>query len=154
MTGYYGYELNWLGIILGALVPMLVGLVWYHPKVFGKAWMKSLNFTDKDVKGGNMPVIFGLAFLMALTLSYYFAMRYHAHGEDSNFIMHAAYHGFMTFGYVGAPVLVSNLLFERRNAAGILINLAYWFVAVMGIAIVVYALPGAEVPEPAAALLR
>ena len=41
-----------------------------------------------------------------------------------------------------------------KNAAGILINLAYWFVAVMGIAIVVYALPGAEVPEPAAALLR
>lgn len=154
MTGYYGYELNWLGIILGALVPMVVGFIWYHPKVFGKAWMKSLNFTEEDVQGGNMPVIFGLAFLMALTLSYYFAMRYHAHGEDSNFIMHAAYHGFMTFGYVGAPVLVSNLLFERRNAAGILINLAYWFVAVMGIAIVVYALPGAEVPEPAAALLR
>lgn len=146
--GYYGYELNWLGIVLGALVPMVLGFIWYHPKVFGKAWMKSLKFTDEDMKTGNMPVIFGLVFVMALTLSYYFAMRYHAHGEDSNMIGHAMYHGFMVFGYTGMPVLISNSLFQKNSAINIVINVAYWFVAVMGIAIVVYALPGAHIPPP------
>ena len=45
MTGYYGYELNWLGITLAALMPLLIGAIWYHPKTFGKAWMAILGFT-------------------------------------------------------------------------------------------------------------
>ena len=45
MIGYYGYELNWIGIVLAALTPTLIGAIWYHPKAFGKAWMESLGFT-------------------------------------------------------------------------------------------------------------
>jgi len=106
MTGYYGYELNWLGITLAALTPMLIGMIWYHPKAFGKAWMNSLGFSEEDLKKGNMAVTMGVTFLMSFTLAYYFAMRYHGHGDESSVIAHATYHGFMTFGYLGMPVLV------------------------------------------------
>ena len=84
MTGYYGYELNWIGIVLAALTPTLIGAIWYHPKAFGKAWMESLGFTEADLKRGNMAITLGISFLMSLTLAYYFAMRYHAHGEESS----------------------------------------------------------------------
>ena len=147
MTGYYGYELNWLGITLAALTPMLIGMIWYHPKAFGKAWMNSLGFSEEDLKKGNMAVTMGVTFLMSLTLAYYFAMRYHGHGDESSVIAHATYHGFMTFGYLGMPVLVTNLLFERRSWSGILVNVGYWFVAVMALVLVVHLMPGAEVPE-------
>ncbi|MCH1576478.1 MAG: DUF1761 domain-containing protein [Flavobacteriales bacterium] len=146
MTGYYGYELNWLGITLAALAPLLIGMIWYHPKAFGKPWMDSLGFTEDDLKKGNMAVTLAVAFLMSFTLAYYFAMRYHAHG-DNGVMAHAAYHGFMTFGYLGMPVLVTNLLFERRSWQGILINVGYWFLAVMALVLVVHLIPGAEVPE-------
>lgn len=152
MTGYYGYELNWLGIILAALVPLVIGFIWFHPKTFGKAWMESLGFSEEDLQQGSMAVTFGVTFLMSLTLAYYFAMRYHGHGEESSVLAHAAYHGFMTFGYVGMPVLVMNMLFERRTMKGMLITVAYWFVAVMAIALVVHLMPGAEVPETTALL--
>ncbi|MDA9864210.1 DUF1761 domain-containing protein [Flavobacteriales bacterium] len=146
MTGYYGYELNWLGIALAALAPLLIGMIWYHPKAFGKAWMDSLGFSEDDLKKGNMAVTLAVAFLMSFTLAYYFAMRYHAHG-DNGVMAHAAYHGFMTFGYLGMPVLVTNLLFERRSWQGILINVGYWFLAIMALVLVVHLIPGAEVPE-------
>lgn len=148
MTGYYGYELNWIGIVLAALTPTLIGAIWYHPKAFGKAWMESLGFTEADLKRGNMAIMLGVSFLMSLTLAYYFAMRYHAHGEESSVLGHAAYHGFMTFGYLGMPVLVMNLLFERRSWSGILVNVGYWFVAIMALVLVVHLLPGVEVPDP------
>ncbi len=148
MIGYYGYELNWIGIALAALTPTLIGAIWYHPKAFGKAWMESLGFTEADLKRGNMAITLGVSFLMSLTLAYYFAMRYHAHGEESSALGHAAYHGFMTFGYLGMPVLVMNLLFERRSWSGILVNVGYWFVAIMALVLVVHLLPGAEVPDP------
>ena len=147
MTGYYGYELNWLGITLAALVPLVIGAIWYHPKAFGTIWMKGLGYTEEDLRKGSIAATFGVTFLMSFTLAYYFAMRYHGHGEESSVLAHAAYHGMMTFGYIGMPVLVTNLLFERRSWNFILLNVAYWFLAVMAIVLVVHLLPGVEVPE-------
>lgn len=147
MTGYYGYELNWLGITLASLMPLLIGAIWYHPKTFGTIWMNSLGFTEEDLKKGSIAATFGVTFLMSFTLAYYFAMRYHGHGEESSVLAHAAYHGFMTFGYIGMPVLVTNLLFERRGWSGILVNVGYWFLAVIALVLVVHLMPGAEIPE-------
>ena len=147
MTGIYGYELNWLGITLAALMPLVIGAIWYHPKTFGTIWMNSLGFTEEDLKKGSIAATFGVTFLMSFTLAYYFAMRYHGHGEESSVLAHAAYHGFMTFGYIGMPVLVTNLLFERRSWSGILVNVGYWFLAVIALVLVVHLMPGAEIPE-------
>lgn len=62
-------EFNILVHLLAALVPMIVGFIWYHKSVFGTAWMNAAGMTDEKVKGGNMPVIFGLSFVMAFLLS-------------------------------------------------------------------------------------
>lgn len=62
-------QINWLVQLVAALVPMIVGFIWYNPKVFGNAWMKAAGMTDEKVKGGNMPVIFGVSFVMAFLFS-------------------------------------------------------------------------------------
>jgi hypothetical protein len=63
-------EINFLALIVAALVPMLLGFVWYHEKVFGKAWMAAAGMTDEKIKGGNMALIFGLSFLFSLMLAF------------------------------------------------------------------------------------
>ncbi|HMQ46045.1 MAG TPA: DUF1761 domain-containing protein [Saprospiraceae bacterium] len=55
-------------ILLAALVPLVVGAIWYNPKVLGNAWMKSCGFTEEDLKGANMILIFGLTYLFSLML--------------------------------------------------------------------------------------
>ncbi|MBP6311453.1 MAG: DUF1761 domain-containing protein [Flavobacteriales bacterium] len=63
-------EINWLIHIVAALVPMIVGFIWYNPSVFGTTWMNGVGLTEERIRTGNMPMIFGLSFLMALLLSF------------------------------------------------------------------------------------
>lgn len=57
-------------ILLTALIPLIVGAVYYHPKVVGTAWMRSNNFTAEDLEGANMALIFSLSFVMSILLAY------------------------------------------------------------------------------------
>ncbi len=60
---------NFLIIALAAFIPMIVGFIWYNPKVLGTAWMQASGMTPEKAKAGNMPLIFGLSFLFSLFLS-------------------------------------------------------------------------------------
>ena len=61
---------SYLAIVLAALIPMVLGYIWYHPKVLGTAWMNSLGITEEKLKEGNMGMIMGLAFSLALFLAW------------------------------------------------------------------------------------
>ena len=63
-------QVNWLVQLLAALIPLVIGFLWYNPKTFGNAWMRSADMTEEKVKGGNMPLIFGLTFLFSLLLAF------------------------------------------------------------------------------------
>ena len=60
---------NLLVLALAALVPMVIGFLWYGPKTFGNAWMKAAGVTEETMKGGNMVLIFGLSYLFSLMLA-------------------------------------------------------------------------------------
>lgn len=62
-------EFNFLIVAIAALIPMILGFIWYNPKVFGTAWMNACGFTTEDLKGGNMAVIFGVSFILSLMLA-------------------------------------------------------------------------------------
>jgi hypothetical protein len=62
-------EINFLAVLVAALVPTLIGFVWYHPKVVGTAWMKAADMTEEKMKGANMALIFGLSFFFSLMLA-------------------------------------------------------------------------------------
>ncbi|WP_109436573.1 DUF1761 domain-containing protein [Aquimarina sp. AU119] len=63
-------EFNFLIIALAALIPMILGFIWYNPKVFGTAWMNACGFTQEDLKGGNMALIFILSYVFSLFLAF------------------------------------------------------------------------------------
>ena len=52
--------MNPLSLLVAAVSALVVGFIWYNPKVFGNAWMKAAGMTDEQVKGGNMAKIFVL----------------------------------------------------------------------------------------------
>ncbi len=58
-------KLDFLTLALAALVPLVVGMIWYSKMLFGKAWMQSVNMTEEDGKGMNMPLVFGLVYLFS-----------------------------------------------------------------------------------------
>ncbi len=41
---------NHIFIFVAALVPVLLGIAWYHPNVFGKAWQKEAGITSEKAE--------------------------------------------------------------------------------------------------------
>jgi hypothetical protein len=60
---------NFLIILVAALVPMVLGFIWYNPKVFGAAWMRAAGMDEEKMKGANMAVVFGLSFFLSFMLA-------------------------------------------------------------------------------------
>jgi hypothetical protein len=151
--------INPIAIPIAAVAALVIGFLWYNPKVFGNAWMRASGMTEEKMKGGNMAVIFGFALLFAVLLaSLLMQITNHQWGalgmvggepetakESFNLFMkdygtayrtfkHGAFHGIL-FGIFGAlPIIGTNALFERKSAKYIFINVGYWIVtlAVMG----------------------
>jgi hypothetical protein len=62
-------QINWTILLLASIIPMIMGFIWYNPKVFGTAWMKESGVTMDSAKGANMPLIFGLSFLFSFMVA-------------------------------------------------------------------------------------
>jgi hypothetical protein len=62
-------QVNFLIILIAALVPIILGFIWYNPKTFGPAWMKAAEITEDKMKGANMALVFGLSFLFSFMLA-------------------------------------------------------------------------------------
>jgi hypothetical protein len=78
-------QINFVAVSVAALVPIIMGFIWYNPKTLGTAWMKAADMTEEKMKGANMAVVFGLSFvfsfLIALTMNF---ITIHQFGAQSS----------------------------------------------------------------------
>ena len=47
---------NMLVVALAALVPLVMGFLYYNPKVFGNAWMKAAGVTQEQIEKAIRPL--------------------------------------------------------------------------------------------------
>lgn len=142
---------NILFIIIAALIPMIVGFIWYSPKIFGNAWMEAAGMSKEKVEGGNMPVIFLVSFLLSILLAFgLFFLTMHqthvfsifienedafktfmdSHGDSYRTFKHGVFHGTIDGVLIALPILATNALFERKGFKYIAINSGYWILTI------------------------
>ncbi len=61
-------HMTWYIVPLSALIPMLIGFIWYNPKVFGTVWMQESGMTLEKARSANMAKTMGLALFFSLLL--------------------------------------------------------------------------------------
>lgn len=66
-------EVNFVAVLVAAIVNMAVGFVWYSPALFAKPWMKLVGKTEAELKKGGTPQLYLLTFLAALIEAYILA---------------------------------------------------------------------------------
>lgn len=63
-------EINFLVLAAATLIPLVVGFIWYNPKVLGTAWMKAAGVSPDAAQGANMGVIFGVTVLFSFFIAF------------------------------------------------------------------------------------
>lgn len=141
-----------------AVIPLLIGFIWYHPAVFGKAWMGLAGLDEEKLKAGNMALIFGFCILLSLILASYmpgqvihqmalqsmmmnepnmmtdpmanpdYHMMITKYGHTFRTFKHGAFHGALSAVFFALPILGINALFERKGAKYIFLHLGYWII--------------------------
>ncbi len=153
-------EINFITLLLAAIIPMITGFIWYSPKLFGNAWMKTIGLKKEDIEGGNMIKIFGLSYffsfllataLMPMVIHQWgvfstlgaptegvdlnaFNSFMESYGNNFRTFKHGAFHGVLMGIFFVLPVLGTNALFEQKSFKYIAINVGYWILtlALMG----------------------
>ena len=138
--------MNYLPIAVAALIPTIVGMIYYNPKVFGNAWMDSLGKTAEELQEGfNMALatIIGLvmSFLLAFAINIVTENVHKTVNEAGELVLnsthtfgHGAFHGVLFALLIVVPTFVTNGMYERKSWKNVFINCGYWIItmALMG----------------------
>jgi Protein of unknown function (DUF1761) len=149
---------NFIAVFSSALVTLIIGMIWYNPKVFGTIWMREAGLTEEELKKGSMIKIFGLTLFYSIlfattmpmitihqmgalgmvggpTLAETAKPTYVAfladYGDAYRTFRHGALHGTMTGLFFALPIIAINGLFERKSWKYIAIHAGYWIIVMM-----------------------
>ena len=149
-------EINWMAILLASLSTLVLGFIWYNPKVFGNIWMKEAGLTLESLKGANMFKMlagsFIYAFLMSIVLQFLVIHQWGVYSSQLNIkdvdptiyknfmdafghtyrtFKHGAFHGFISGLFLALPLIGTNALYERRSFKYVLVTGGFWIVSFM-----------------------
>ena len=108
-------DVNYLAVLVAAVINMALGALWYSPVMFGKMWMQLMNFTPEkmaEAKKG-MGKAYVAAFLGALVMSYFLAVFVATFGAGS-FGEGAQVGAFLWLGMI-ATTSLSAVLWEGKS---------------------------------------
>lgn len=148
---------NYWIFFITALIPLIVGFLWYHKNVMGTSWMKVNGFKEEDFQGNNMLLILVLSYLFGVFLSLGISgivihqtsvlqvmmpdimeaggaaqQQYNdfmnTYGDYHRNWKHGAIHGLIFSVFIVLPLIAINALFERRGWKYIMIHFGYWLI--------------------------
>jgi cobalamin biosynthesis protein CobD/CbiB len=124
-------HINWLAYAVAVIAQMVIGYLWFHPKVMGGKWAEANNTTIDAMKPKNPGLVYGLTLLFTLLGTIFILFNVTGFGqEDIKFhtVKHGIAHAVMFFVMVLVPVLGTPALHEGRNKNWYIVQLSYWFV--------------------------
>lgn len=126
--------INYFAVLAAAVSTFVLGGLWYSPLLFGKAWMRTNNFTGSDVQTFSKARMFGWSFIFSLVMAVNLAMF--LAGPHTNAIWGMTAGALAGLGWVAMAVAIIGV-FENKSWIYIAINGGYMTMAfiIMGLII-------------------
>lgn len=131
-------EINYWAVILATLSSMVVGSIWYAPKVFGNYWMKAAGVTPSgkmsDAAG---PIITTLivSFITAWVLAGSVFLAWDFYG--GSFLWAAIVTAVVLWAGFTAARFITHDAFDKRPSGLTMLNIAHELVTVVIMAIII-----------------
>lgn len=141
-------EVNYLAVLLAAVSSMVVGSIWYAPKVFGNTWMKLAKVDpNKQSSPKAMTILMGGTFLISLLTAYVLAHVTFLANQyfDNSFLRDALSTAFWVWlGFIATRILTHNM-FDQRPGKLTWLALGNEFITIMLMGLII-GLMAPEVP--------
>ena len=125
-------SINYLAILIAAIVSMVIGALWYSPVLFGKLWMKLSGISEKqiqDAKKKGMTKSYALAFLGTLVMSYVLA-HFVDYAEATTFASGMQTGFWIWLGFL-VTTMLGTVLWEGKPVKLYFLNIAHYFVVLL-----------------------
>jgi hypothetical protein len=120
-------DMNYLAVLVAAIVPMVLGALWYSPLLFADRWMRAVGRTREEL--GDAALGYLLSAVAALVTSY--ALARVVRWAEVDDLLNGALVGLLAWlGFV-ATVLAVTTYFGGRPRELWLINAGYQLVALV-----------------------
>ncbi|MDP2648938.1 MAG: DUF1761 domain-containing protein [bacterium] len=130
------YQVAFFPILIAGAVSALIGWVWYHPKVFGSAWMRMSNITPEMAERGKqrMPMTALAGVLASMAIAY--VMNFFGIAWGVWDWVGAIELGFWCWAGFVAPTMLGSVLWVHKPFKLYIINASYWLVSFVAMALV------------------
>ena len=130
------FEVTFLPILVAGVANVILGMVWFNPRVFGSAWMAGMTMTPEMAERGKkrMPLMAFLAFLAAMVVAYvtnYFGIAWGVFDWIGAIEL-----GFWCWVGFVAPTMLGMVLWEGKPVKYYAIVSGYWLVSFIVMAII------------------
>ncbi len=127
-------NINYLAVLLAAVIYFALGALWYSPALFGKMWMQAKNLTAENMNTGHMTRTFVITFILNLvcvfiTATLISALGAKGAGDGANIGLRVA------IGFVATTMGV-NYLYDNKPAKLFWIDAGYHIVGILIAAII------------------
>lgn len=139
-------EINYWAVIVATISTMVVGSVWYTPKVFGNAWARLAKVDlSGDARSAVGPIIVTVivSFITAWVFAGAIWIAFEFYG--GSFLMSALLTGVVLWAGFTAARFITHDAFEGRPSALTIMNIAHELVTVLVMALILGLWPPAGV---------
>jgi hypothetical protein len=119
-----GTEVNYLAILICAIIAMGIGSFWYSPFLLGKMWLDSMEKSEEEIRKDFKPIkTYGISFISYLIIAYSIAriMIY----VNATTVTEGMRIGFLCWFGFTATTMTINALFEGKSLRLILVDGGY-----------------------------
>jgi hypothetical protein len=141
-------------LALSAVVPFVIGIIWYSKYLFGSQWQKTQSESGSPTR---LIVLFGLTYLLgflaSVSLQFIVIHQFHIasilagepdvsttgsatqavmmkflvdYGDRFRTFGHGALHGVLTGLFLILPVIATHSLFEKKGFRYVAVHTSYW----------------------------
>jgi hypothetical protein len=128
--------INYLAVLVAAVATYALGMLWYSPALFGKAWQTAMGLTPEQTaamqRGAGRAYVVTFVCWLVMALAVAILVR----RTGLHVLLGGVKIGVVCWGGFALPIGLSGLMFSGKRPAGFLIETGYQLVSLLGMGII------------------